>query len=62
MKNYILTRKPDQPNGQPDWSLRPQERVMTIGIPPLIHWDYGWITQQVLSMKVGEAKIIQANI
>ena len=61
MRNYILTRKPDQPNGQPDWSLKPQEE-RSFGTPALVDWDWGWINQQVLSMKVGEAKIIQANI
>ena len=61
MINYILTRKPDQSNGQPDWSLKPQEEHI-FGIPALVDWDWVWIGQQVLSMKVGEAKIIQVNV
>lgn len=61
MRNYILTRKPDQ-YGQPDWTLKPEKPVTHVGITPLVDWDWGWITEQVLSMKVGESKIIQANI
>ena len=62
MRNYILTRQPDQ-YGQPDWTLKPEEPVThVVGIQPLVDWDWGWITEQVLSMKVGESKIIQANI
>lgn len=62
MRNYILTRLQDTPDGRLNWTLCEQERAMTIGIPPLIHWDYNWINQQVQSMKVGEAKIIQADV
>ena len=61
MRNYILTRKPDQLNGHPDWSLKPQEE-RSFETPVMVDWDWGWINQQVLSMKVGESKIIQANI
>lgn len=59
--NYILTRFENTPNGEVNYSWKPEKQDQYV-IRKLITWNWKWLREEAAKLEVGESKIYEMDV